>query len=391
MIVEPGTPGEVIRPDDGAVGTGNTATDGCGPHRSNLCALRLRTPGPTRRRSPARSSSIDRGLCGFHVKAYNAQINGAIGVIIANVAGSGAPTVPPNMAVAAGVPAVTIPTTSMNFANGELLRTQLAVPNTVNATLKPATPATADSSVRWMLGEDDTAAGLFGPLRDMWTPTCFGNPGKVSDAAVRLLDRRPGRRARQLGRAQSCLRVARGRRDVQRADHQPHRPDEGRPHLLPRHDVPPEPDHGLPRACRRDRAIGHGPDGRQPRESQHGRAVRPDHQRGGPRRDPEGDAGGPDADPANAMQLPAAPGPESARRTRPAVSTRSSTRSFPTTSRAIPPAGASATRPPGQASQSAIGPSAARCRTAARARPFSRRIRTAARALRAATKRVCCT
>ncbi len=31
------------------------------------------------------------------------------------------------------------------------------------------------------MGEDDTAVGLSGPLRDMWNPRCFGNPGKVSD------------------------------------------------------------------------------------------------------------------------------------------------------------------------------------------------------------------
>lgn len=33
-----------------------------------------------------------------------------------------------------------------------------------------------DDSIRWLMGED---AG--GALRDMWTPTCFGDPGKVSD------------------------------------------------------------------------------------------------------------------------------------------------------------------------------------------------------------------
>jgi Zn-dependent metalloprotease len=41
--------------------------------------------------------------------------------------------------------------------------------------------ALSDNSVRWLIGEDDTAPGLEGPLRDMWTPTCFDNPGKVSD------------------------------------------------------------------------------------------------------------------------------------------------------------------------------------------------------------------
>ena len=37
------------------------------------------------------------------------------------------------------------------------------------------------SSDRWMIGEDVTAAGIPVPFRDMWKPTCFGSPGKVSD------------------------------------------------------------------------------------------------------------------------------------------------------------------------------------------------------------------
>ncbi len=33
---------------------------------------------------------------------------------------------------------------------------------------------------RWLSGEDDPAFG--GAIRDMWNPTCYGDPGKVSDA-----------------------------------------------------------------------------------------------------------------------------------------------------------------------------------------------------------------
>ncbi|QRR01142.1 M4 family metallopeptidase [Dyadobacter sandarakinus] len=36
-----------------------------------------------------------------------------------------------------------------------------------------------NSSTRWQLGEKTTGFG--GAIRDMWDPTCFGNPGKVSD------------------------------------------------------------------------------------------------------------------------------------------------------------------------------------------------------------------
>jgi Zn-dependent metalloprotease len=36
-----------------------------------------------------------------------------------------------------------------------------------------------DDSYRWLASEDDPAFG--GAIRDMWTPTCYGDPGKVSD------------------------------------------------------------------------------------------------------------------------------------------------------------------------------------------------------------------
>ena len=36
-----------------------------------------------------------------------------------------------------------------------------------------------DNSYRWLSGEDDPAFG--GAIRDMWDPTCYGDPGKVSD------------------------------------------------------------------------------------------------------------------------------------------------------------------------------------------------------------------
>ncbi len=39
-----------------------------------------------------------------------------------------------------------------------------------------------DASTRWLLGEDDTAVGLTGALRDMFDPPCYFNPGKVTDA-----------------------------------------------------------------------------------------------------------------------------------------------------------------------------------------------------------------
>ncbi|TFG80616.1 MAG: bacillolysin, partial [Chromatiales bacterium] len=67
---------------------------------------------------------------------------------------------------------------SVTQNDGTAIKTQLAS-TTVNATLSRGATG-SDNSVRWLMGEDATAFG--GSLRDMWTPTCYGNPGKVSDA-----------------------------------------------------------------------------------------------------------------------------------------------------------------------------------------------------------------
>ena len=115
---------------------------------------------------------VDRGGgCGFTVKAKNAQLAGATAVIIAdNVAGG--------VAGMGGVDAsVTIPAVRITLADGNLFKANLP-----NVTLSlPSAADSTDDSVRWLVGEDSTATGLVGALRDMWNPTCFGNPGKISD------------------------------------------------------------------------------------------------------------------------------------------------------------------------------------------------------------------
>jgi|GEM_PF-506196 len=47
------------------------------------------------------------------------------------------------------------------------------------STLGFGAPAT-DNSYRWLFGEDNSAFN--GAIRDMWNPTCYGDPGKVTDA-----------------------------------------------------------------------------------------------------------------------------------------------------------------------------------------------------------------
>ncbi len=115
-----------------------------------------------------------RGTCGFAVKAKNAQLNGAVGVIIANhtIGGNGA------FGMAGVDPTITIPSLSVGNANAEAIRAQLAS-TTVNASLVRGGVG-SDDSVRWLMGEDATSFG--GAIRDMASPNCYINPAKVTDS-----------------------------------------------------------------------------------------------------------------------------------------------------------------------------------------------------------------
>jgi Zn-dependent metalloprotease len=148
---------DVVLVDDG-VGTTN---DGCETPFANAGAI------------AGKIAFVDRGVCGFAVKAKNAQVNGAIGVIVGNNTGG---TTIINMG---GVdPTITIPSLSVAQNDGTAIKAQLTT-TTVNATLSRGATGT-DNSYRWLIGEDATAFG--GAIRDMWNPTCYGNAGKVSDA-----------------------------------------------------------------------------------------------------------------------------------------------------------------------------------------------------------------
>jgi Zn-dependent metalloprotease len=109
---------------------------------------------------------IDRGTCAFAIKTKNAQLNGAIGVIIGN---NTTGIINPS-----GVDAtITIPTLTVGQSDGTAIKAQTGV----RASLLRG-PGT-DASVRWLMGEDSSAFG--GAIRDMYNPVCYGNPGKVSD------------------------------------------------------------------------------------------------------------------------------------------------------------------------------------------------------------------
>ena len=167
-LTNTGVTGDLVQANDGStaviLGPANLATtsDGCQP---------FTTPA-------GRIAYVDRGNCGFKLKVKNAQDGGAAGVIIANVLSTQALS---NMADDPTITTpITIPAVNISFAVNNLVRPQLAAG--VNGSLRlHAPPGPYDNSYRWLVGEDDTAVGLAGALRDMWRPVCQGNPGKVSD------------------------------------------------------------------------------------------------------------------------------------------------------------------------------------------------------------------
>jgi hypothetical protein len=161
-LTNTGITANVVLALDAADTAGPSTTDGC-TAITNAAAV------------SGNIAFVHRGTCGFAVKAKNAQNAGAVAVIIANVATSANPEVPPTMA---GVdPTVTIVAVSLGFTSGQTILT--ALPGGVNVTLRRNAPTVTDNSYRWLMGEDATAFG--GAIRDMWTPTCHGDPGKVTD------------------------------------------------------------------------------------------------------------------------------------------------------------------------------------------------------------------
>ena len=152
-----------------AVDTGAPTPDGT-PSTSTSDACTTLTNGAA---IAGKVALVDRGACAFTVKVKNAQAAGAKAVLVAD----NEEATPSGMS---GVdPAVIIPAVRIRLSDGNLIKSQLAIRTSVNVTMKDASGTRYDS-FRWLMGEDSTAFG--GAIRDMWNPTCYGDPGKVSDA-----------------------------------------------------------------------------------------------------------------------------------------------------------------------------------------------------------------
>ncbi len=114
---------------------------------------------------------VDRGVCAFTIKVKNAQDAGATAVIVADNV-EAYPS-----ALGGSDPTITIPSLRIRQSDGNLIKGTLATED-VNVTMS-TDPTTTTDSYRWLMGEDATA--FDGAIRDMWSPTCYGDPGKVTD------------------------------------------------------------------------------------------------------------------------------------------------------------------------------------------------------------------
>lgn len=153
-LSNPGITGGVVLADDGA----GVGSDACTPLVNGGAIA-------------GNIALVDRGTCAFTIKVKNAQDAGATGVIVAdNVPG-------PVAGMAGADPTIVIPSLRVTLDTGNLIKGELG--NGVNATLGIVGGSAPEDSYRWLMGEDATAFGS--AIRDMWSPTCKADPGKVSD------------------------------------------------------------------------------------------------------------------------------------------------------------------------------------------------------------------
>jgi Zn-dependent metalloprotease len=150
---------DVVIGHDAVEDGGGTATDGCSPLDNAAEA-------------DGKIVIVDRGLCSFSTKTKNAQDAGAVAVIIGNR--DDAP-----IGMSGDGTGITIPSVSIGLTDREAIKSAITNGETVNVTMRDAAGDRVDS-YRWLMGEQAPAFG--GALRDMWNPTCYGDPAKVSDA-----------------------------------------------------------------------------------------------------------------------------------------------------------------------------------------------------------------
>jgi Zn-dependent metalloprotease len=146
---------DVVVGTDAADDEGPTTTDGCSA-LTNAAAV------------AGKFVYVDRGTCTFAAKVAIAEDAGATGIVV----GDNAPARDP------------ISITGVSDIYGLMVTqadgTDIKSAGTVNMTIKDTETEDKADSFRWLVGEKSPAFG--GAIRDMWNPTCYGDPGKVTDA-----------------------------------------------------------------------------------------------------------------------------------------------------------------------------------------------------------------
>ncbi|WP_167736783.1 M4 family metallopeptidase [Nocardioides sp. 1609] len=145
---------QVVVANDAADAAGPSTTDGCSPFANALAVS-------------GKYAFVDRGTCGFQAKADNAVAAGATGLVV----GQNAAGLPTNMSGTSTIPALMVTQADA---------TRIKSAGTVTMSIKAEDISARTPTTRWLIGEKSEAFG--GAIRDMWNPTCYGNPGKVSDA-----------------------------------------------------------------------------------------------------------------------------------------------------------------------------------------------------------------
>ena len=126
-------------------------------------------------------------------------------------------------------------------------------------------------SYRWLMGEKSDAFG--GAIRDMWNPTCYGDPGKVSDAEYICGTEDSGGVHSNSGVINHGYAFLVDGGTFNGATIDGIGIDQGAGDLLPGDDGVPDADQQLRRPRRRSRGLVHRPDRPDPQGAEHGRRT----------------------------------------------------------------------------------------------------------------------
>ena len=151
-----GTTTDVVVGQDPADASGPSTTDGCSPLTNGADVA-------------GKFVFIDRGTCTFSVKIGHAEDAGATGIVVGDSVAGRAPISMSGVSDIYGL--------MVTKGDGDKIK---SAAGPVNMTIRDSETAPKVDSYRWLMGEKSDAFG--GAIRDMWNPTCYGDPGKVSDA-----------------------------------------------------------------------------------------------------------------------------------------------------------------------------------------------------------------